>query len=117
MKFNWNTEKGAKIEIEITEEKVKVNNTINADGDKVTTEKLKWEYTLNSLKVNGQEFKGEYNYSNITFKMGGRIATIIIPENIRKQIAAGWFAEAENKMKVETEFENGRRKINEAMNY
>jgi hypothetical protein len=117
MKFNWTTQKGANIEIEITVEKVSINKEINADGDKVIVSKKEWQTTLNNLKVNGKEFNGNYNHSTITFDLNGREATIIIPENIKNEIFAPQAAELKAQIEENQKFEAGRKAIYDAMNY
>nr|DAH45324.1 MAG TPA: hypothetical protein [Caudoviricetes sp.] len=56
MKYSWNTARGAKIELDI-DKKVITEETLWNDGNEVTVPCHKWQYTINSLLVNGQEMK------------------------------------------------------------
>ena len=56
MKYSWNTARGTKIELDI-DKKVIAEETLWNDGNEVTVPCHKWQYTINSLLVNGQEMK------------------------------------------------------------
>ncbi len=56
MKYSWTTARGAKIELDI-DKKVITEETLWNDGNEVTVPCHKWQYTINSLLVNGQEMK------------------------------------------------------------
>ena len=117
MKATWTTQKGAKIEVNVTSLKVAVEKEINADGDKVIVIKNEWQYTLNSLIVNGKSFDGQYNSETISFNMSGKIATIIVPIDTRLQINAEEMAEFSTEMKLNEEYENHHNAVKKAMSY
>lgn len=56
MKYSWNTARGAKIELDI-DKKVITEKTILSDGNEFSISCHEWQYTINSLLVNGQEMK------------------------------------------------------------
>lgn len=56
MKYSWNTARGAKIELDI-DKKVITEKTISSDGNEFSVLCHEWQYTINSLLVNGQEMK------------------------------------------------------------
>ena len=56
MKYSWNTARGAKIELDI-DKKVITEETLWNEGNELTVPCHKWQYTINSLLVNGQEMK------------------------------------------------------------
>lgn len=56
MKYSWNTARGAKIDLDI-DKKVITEDAIWNDGNEVTVPCHEWQYTINSLLVNGQEMK------------------------------------------------------------
>ena len=56
MKYSWNTARGAKIDLDV-DKKVVTEETIWSDGNEATVPCHKWQYTINSLLVNGKEMK------------------------------------------------------------
>lgn len=56
MKYSWTTARGAKIDLDI-DVKVITEETLWNDGNEVTVPCHKWQYTINSLIVNGREMK------------------------------------------------------------
>lgn len=56
MKYSWNTAHRAKIELDI-DKKVITEETLWNEGNELTVPCHKWQYTINSLLVNGQEMK------------------------------------------------------------
>lgn len=56
MKYSWNTARGAKIDLDV-DKKVVTEETLWNDGNEVTVPCRKWQYTINSLLVNGKEMK------------------------------------------------------------
>lgn len=56
MKYSWTTARGAKIALDI-DVKVITEETLWNDGNEVTVPCHKWQYTINSLLVNGREMK------------------------------------------------------------
>lgn len=56
MKYSWTTARGAKIDLDI-DVKVITEETLWNDGNEVTVPCHKWQYTINSLLVNGREMK------------------------------------------------------------
>lgn len=56
MKYSWTTARGAKIDLDI-DVKVITEETLWNDGNEVTVHCHKWQYTINSLLVNGREMK------------------------------------------------------------
>lgn len=104
--YNWTTEKGAKVELTIAEGVVKVDNY--ADGWNVETAQIKREVV--KFTVNGTAYAGELGFVGgdraVMFKVGGRQAAVIIPENIREQIYAREIANAERAMDLASDYEN-----------
>lgn len=56
MKYSWNTARGAKIDLDV-DKKVITEEAIWNDGNEVTVSCHEWQYTINSLLVNGKEMK------------------------------------------------------------
>lgn len=56
MKYSWTTARGAKIDLDI-DVKIITEETLWNDGNEVTVPCRKWQYTINSLLVNGREMK------------------------------------------------------------
>jgi len=116
--YNWETAKGAKIEVVITIQKVTYTETINADGDKVDVEKTKWQYTVDSLTVNGTVCQNsKYNHSNISLEINGKTAKIIVPQEIKDEIWAEERAELEARIDENRKWDADRKRIHDAMSY
>lgn len=56
MKYSWTTARGAKIELDI-DVTIVAEETLWNDGNEITVPCRKWQYTINSLLVNGREMK------------------------------------------------------------
>lgn len=56
MKYSWTTARGAKIDLDI-DVKIIAEETLWNDGNEITVPCRKWQYTINSLLVNGCEMK------------------------------------------------------------
>lgn len=56
MKYSWTTARGAKIDLDI-DVKIIAEETLWNDGNEITVPCRKWQYTINSLLVNGREMK------------------------------------------------------------
>lgn len=119
MKYSWNTARGAKIELDI-DKKVITEETFWSDGNEVTVHCHKWQYTINSLLVNGREMKaGAYTQQtgswpeNVHYAFGVYVmvngkkqkAFVEIPDAIENEIYGE--ERAYQKAKVEKELAVG----------
>lgn len=100
MKYSWTTARGAKIDLDI-DVKVITEETLWNDGNEVTVPCHKWQYTINSLIVNGREMKaGTYKQQigrwpeNVHYAFGVYVmvngkkqkALVEIPDEIENEI-------------------------------
>lgn len=100
MKYSWTTARGAKIDLDI-DVKVITEETLWNDGNEVTVPCHKWQYTINSLIVNGREMKaGAYKQQigrwpeNVHYAFGVYVmvngkkqkALVEIPDEIENEI-------------------------------
>jgi hypothetical protein len=119
MKYSWNTARGAKIELDI-DKKVITEETLWNEGNELTVPCHKWQYTINSLLVNGQEMKeGAYKQQigrwpeNVHYAFGVCVmangkkqqAFVEIPDEIESEIYGE--ERAYQKAKVEKELAVG----------
>ena len=134
MKYSWNTARGAKIELDI-DKKVITEETLWNDGNEVTIPCHKWQYTLNSLLVNGQEMKaGSYKQQigrwpeNVHYAFSVYVmvngkkqkAFVEIPDAIENEIygeeRAYQKAKVEKELAVCEEYENHYNAVMEMLN-
>jgi len=111
-KYDWKTPKGAKIEIEVSQEHTEV---VDADGDKV--EVVKQELKLESLKVNDKEYEGKISGRKVVFKMKGRKAAANIPEEIYNIVMQPTLDRWEAERKTSADYEKSHNSVTKAMNY
>ena len=101
MKYSWTTARGAKIALDI-DVKVITEETLWNDGNEVTVPCHKWQYTINSLLVNGREMKaGAYKQEIGRWQK----AFVEIPDEIESEIYGE--ERAYQKAKVEKELAVG----------
>ncbi len=134
MKYSWNTARGAKIELDI-DKKVITEETLWNDGNEVTIPCHKWQYTINSLLVNGQEMKaGSYKQQigrwpeNVHYAFSVYVmvngkkqkAFVEIPDAIENEIygeeRAYQKAKVEKELAVCEEYENHYNAVMEMLN-
>jgi hypothetical protein len=121
MKFNWKTEKGNQVEIEM--KKVKIDKT--ADGYKYGEEEI---MDIESFIANGQKYNASiikesmhHDYKDVVeFFINNKKMTVIIPEEVSEQI---WGEERrtrkeiiEKNEKISKEYEDHVNKMNQIMN-
>lgn len=115
MKYVWTTARGAKIALDI-DVKVITEEKLWADGYEIMAPCHKWQYTINSLLVNGQEMKaGAYKQQigrwpeNVHYAFGVYVmvngkkqkAFVEIPDAIESEIYGEERAYLEDKLKKE----------------
>lgn len=134
MKYSWNTARGAKIELDI-DKKVITEETLWNDGNEVTVPCHKWQYTINSLLVNGQKMKaGAYKQQigrwpeNVHYAFGVYVmvngkkqkAFVEIPDAIESEIygeeRAYQKAKVEKELAVAEEYESHYNAVMDMLN-
>lgn len=116
MKYSWTTARGAKIDLDI-DVKIIAEEALWNDGNEITVPCRKWQYTINSLLVNGREMKaGAYKQQigrwpeNVHYAFGVYVgkkqkAFVEIPDAIESEIYGE--ERAYQKAKVEKELAAG----------
>jgi len=111
--YKWTTEKGANVEVTISE----VKEVINADGHKIETNKIYKQ--IDKFVVNGTEYKASFGWAKgktaIEFKIGSQEAAAIIPENIYKEMFAKEIAAQAASIKAEKEYQKHYNRVRKAM--
>jgi hypothetical protein len=117
MKFNWISKVGTKFELDIIEKKVDVTKIIDANLN-ITKTTSEWQYTVNGMMINGKTCETvKYNYSELNVVCGSLKGRVLIPDDIKNQIAAGSLTEMNQKIKADREYQADRDRIKKAMSY
>lgn len=133
MKYSWTTARGAKIDLDI-DVKVITEETLWNDGNEVTVPCHKWQYTINSLLVNGREMKsGAYKQEigrwpeNVHYAFGlyaakskKQKAFVEIPDEVESEIygeeRAYQKAKVEKELAVSEEYEKHYNAVMDMLN-
>ncbi len=110
--YRWTTNKGANVEITVSQEHTEI---INADGDKIETTKR--EMRLENLKINGTEYEGILTGKMVEFKMGNRNAGAYIPEDIYQKIMQPTLERWEAESKADAEYQKHHAAVEKMMSY
>lgn len=120
-RFEWKTEKGAAIAVEIESGFVTKNETISADGYTHDTKTTTWDAKVVALTVNGTAQNaptlGRQNGKpSIDFTMHGRACAILIPNNIHDDYTAELTAHIDAMAAAEEQYQAETKAIYKAMN-
>jgi len=100
--YTFKTQRGAQIELTVNIDHI-TTESINLDGYATEVKADKYNYKVDTIKVNGNILNGEfYNYQNTEIKVGmqgSQPILVAIPEEIRKDFMAEEIAK--NKQKLE----------------
>ena len=108
--YTFKTQRGAQIELTVNIDHI-TTESINLDGYTTEVKADKYNYKVDTIKVNGNILNGEfYNYQNTEIKVGmqgNQPILVAIPEEIIKDFMAEEIAK--NKRKIEKMIDAERR--------